>query len=234
MKHYSPFPNSLCTSPRSVCFSRCSNSLAASTVCVSCLSTVHLPDSNSNSPDASLTSLKSLKQQFTIIQILINQAAFYQQNANNTQTTRMWANAQRYGRPAKCRWRPLFNTANFGWRALLECCAVTLPRCKTRCNLLGSPKLTNRSQWLVGRSSLSYEDMLFNKFLPIVDMWLSCEDTARQSCAMVPRWRIFGNFMGPAFPASRVQHISHMHSKFTLRPHHVWKYGRHPISDRWD
>ena len=24
-------------------------------------------------------------------------------------TTRMWANAQRYGRPAKHRWRPLFN-----------------------------------------------------------------------------------------------------------------------------
>jgi len=22
--------------------------------------------------------------------------------------------------------------------------------------------------------------------------------------------------------------------KFALRPHHVWKYGRHPISDRWD
>jgi len=30
-----------------------------------------------------------------------------------------------------------------------------------------------------------------------------------------------------------VQHISDMHSKFTLRPHHVWKYGRHPIADRW-
>jgi len=29
-----------------------------------------------------------------------------------------------------------------------------------------------------------------------------------------------------------VQHISDMHSKFALRPHHVWKYGRHPISDR--
>jgi len=28
-----------------------------------------------------------------------------------------------------------------------------------------------------------------------------------------------------------VQHISDMHSKFTLRPHHVWKYGRRPISD---
>jgi len=29
-----------------------------------------------------------------------------------------------------------------------------------------------------------------------------------------------------------VQHISDLHSKFTLGPHHVWKYGRHPISDR--
>jgi len=26
----------------------------------------------------------------------------------------MWANAQRDGRPAKYRWRPLFNTAKFG------------------------------------------------------------------------------------------------------------------------
>jgi len=29
-----------------------------------------------------------------------------------------------------------------------------------------------------------------------------------------------------------VQHISDLHSKFALRPHYVWKYGRHPISDR--
>jgi len=28
-----------------------------------------------------------------------------------------------------------------------------------------------------------------------------------------------------------VQHISDMHSKFALRPHHVSKYGRHPICD---
>jgi len=32
--------------------------------------------------------------------------------------------------------------------------------------------------------------------------------------------------------ASRVQHISDLHSKFALRPHHVWKYGRHPICGR--
>ena len=79
------------------------------------------------------------------------------------------------------------------------------------------------------------EVLLFNKFFfPIVDICLSCEDIVRQSCTMVPRWRIFGDFLGPAFPASHVQHISDMHSKFALRPHHVWKYGRHPISDRWD
>jgi len=29
-------------------------------------------------------------------------------------TTRMWANAQRNGRPAEYRWRPLFNAAKFG------------------------------------------------------------------------------------------------------------------------
>ena len=102
----------------------------------------------------------------------------------------------------------------------------------------GCPKLANTSQPLVGQSSLYIlsdhveEVLLFNKFFPIVDTCLSCEDIVRQSCTMVPRWRIFGDFWGPAFPASHVQHISDMHSKFALRPHHVWKYGRHPISDR--
>jgi len=38
----------------------------------------------------------------------------------------------------------------------------------------------------------------------------------------------------PAFPASRMQHVSDLHPKFTLRSHHVCQYGRHPISDRWD
>jgi len=47
----------------------------------------------------------------------------------------MWANAQRDGRPAEYRWRPLFNTAKFCWRPLLECRAITLPRRETRWNL---------------------------------------------------------------------------------------------------
>jgi len=60
---------------------------------------------------------------------------------------------------AEYRWRPLFNAAKFGWRPLLEYHAVALSRCKTRWNLLGCPKLANRSQPLVGRSSPYCADM---------------------------------------------------------------------------
>jgi len=74
-------------------------------------------------------------------------------------STRTWANAERDGRPAEYRWRPLFNAIKFGRRALLECRAVTLPRRETRWNLQGCPKLANRSQLLVGRSSPYYQDM---------------------------------------------------------------------------
>ena len=82
----------------------------------------------------------------------------------------------------------------------------------------------------VPQSSPYYEDIsLLNKFFPIVDMCLSCEDIAWQSCAMVPRWQLFGDFLRPAFPASRAQHVSDLHYKFTLGPHHVTKYGRHPL-----
>jgi len=33
--------------------------------------------------------------------------------------TRMWASAQRDGRPAKYMWHPLLKAAKFGWRRLL-------------------------------------------------------------------------------------------------------------------
>ena len=65
----------------------------------------------------------------------------------------MWASAQRDGRPAEYRWRPLFSAAKFGWRPLLECCAVTLSRRETRWNLQGCRKLPDWSQPLVGRST---------------------------------------------------------------------------------
>ena len=141
--------------------------------------------------------------------------------------------------PCRTKWRPLFNAAKFGWRSLLDCRAVTLPRRETGWNLLECPKLTKRSQPLVGRSSQYCEDMwgrycCLTSFFLIVDTCLSCEDIARQSCAMVPRWRFLATSLGLAFAASRVQQISDEHSKFALRPHHMWKYGRHPMCGRWD
>jgi len=48
------------------------------------------------------------------------------------------------------------------------------------------------------------EILLFSEVFPIVDMCLICGDIARQSCAMVPRQRIFGDFLRPTFPASHV------------------------------
>jgi len=35
----------------------------------------------------------------------------------------------------------------------------------------------------------------------------------------------FGDLLRPVFSASHVQHVSDLHLKFALRPHHVWKYG---------
>jgi len=102
----------------------------------------------------------------------------------------MWANDQRDSRRAQYRWRPLFNAAQFGWRPLLKCCAVTLPRRKTRC--------ANRSEPIVGWSSPYFENMwgrhcCLTVFFPIVTICHTCEDMARQSCAMVPRWQFFGS-----------------------------------------
>jgi len=29
-----------------------------------------------------------------------------------------------------------------------------------------------------------------------------------------------------------MQHVSDLHLKFSLRPHHVWKCGTHPIAEK--
>jgi len=71
--------------------------------------------------------------------------------------------------------------------------------------------------------------LLLKKFFSIVDTCLSCEDIAQQSCGMVPRWRFLATFLRPVFSPSRMQQVSDLHLKFALKPHHVRKYGRHPI-----
>jgi len=84
-------------------------------------------------------------------------------------TTRMWANAQRDGRPAEYRWRPLFNAAKFGWRPLVECHAVTLPKMQNPLKFAGVPQTR---QQISARSGPKFtilqghvqEILLFNKF----------------------------------------------------------------------
>jgi len=137
--------------------------------------------------------------------------------------------------PGKCLYSvPAQKTAKycvkFGWPLLSVVSAATKPRCETRWNLLGC---RNWYQLLVSRSSPYCADIwrsycCLTIFFPIVDICLKCEDTAAQCCAMVRRWRVFVSCIS----ARHVQHISDLYSKFTLRPHHVWKYDRHPISDR--
>jgi len=89
--------------------------------------------------------------------------------------------------------------AKFGWLPLSDIAAVTKPRRESHWNQLECPKLPDRSQPLVHRSFPYCENMwrrycCLTSFFSIVDMCLSCEDIGLQSCAMVPRWRFFGDF----------------------------------------
>jgi len=152
----------------------------------------------------------------------------------------MWANAQRDGFPVEYRWRPVFNAAKFGWRPLLECRAVTLQgKMRNPLKLAGVPQ-TNGPISAASKPKFTVlwghvkEIFLLNKFFPIVDVHLNCQDIAQQSCTIVRRWQFLGIFASCIFSEPRVQHVSDLHPKFALRPHHVWKYDRHPISDRRD
>jgi len=107
----------------------------------------------------------------------------------------MWANAQHDGHTVYYRWRPLFNAAVWLMPTTIVPCS-NADKTRNPLNLQGCPKLANGSQLLVGRSSPYYQNMwrryrCLTSFFPIVDTCLSCEDTAQQSCAMVPKWRFF-------------------------------------------
>ena len=120
--------------------------------------------------------------------------------------TRMSADAQRDGRPAEYR----------------------IPQTNETIAAASGPKLTI----LCGHVRRYCCLTSFLSDCRIVDTYLRCEDIARENCAMVPRRRFFGDILRPVFSARCVQHVSDLHPKFALRPHHVWKYGRHQISDR--
>jgi len=136
-------------------------------------------------------------------------------------TTRMWANAQRDGRPAEYRWHPLVQHHKV-WLtpATRVPCSKMLPRHESCWNLHGCPKLPDRSQPLVGRSSPYCGDMwrrhcCLTSFFLIVDTCLSCEDIAQQSCVMVPRWRFFASFIFSKQRAARFRPASKIRTKAT-------------------
>jgi len=132
----------------------------------------------------------------------------------------MWDNAQRDGRPAEYRWRPLFNAAVWPTPTARVPCSNAakkrnplklpgVPQTNEMISAASGPKFTI----LWGREE---EILLLNKFLPIVDTCLSCEDIARQSCGIVPRWRFFATFLGPEFAASRTFQTCILNSHYGL------------------
>jgi len=140
------------------------------------------------------------------------------------------------GHPFEYRWHPLFNAAKFGWCPLLECRAVTLPRRETRWNSQGCPKFANASQPLLGRSPPYCQDM-WRRYCCLTSFFSDCRympQLRRYSLTELCDGAKMAIFLCPVFPASCVQHISDLHPKIALRPHHVWMYGRHPICGRWD
>jgi len=118
----------------------------------------------------------------------------------NIHKLEMWANAQRDGPPAEYRWRSLLNAAVWLTPTTRVPCSNAA---KTR-NPLKLPGVPQTNETISAASGLKFtilcghvaEILLLNKFFPIVDTCLSCEDIVRQSCGMVTRWRFLATFFG--------------------------------------
>jgi len=108
----------------------------------------------------------------------------------------MWANAQRDGCPVqRCKvWlMPITRVSCSNAAKMqnpLKCAGV--PQTRQQISATNGPKFAILWEHL--------EDIMLSKnFFLIVDTCFSCEDTARQSCEMVPRWRFFcGLYFQPA------------------------------------
>ena len=124
----------------------------------------------------------------------------------------MWANAQRDGRPAKHRWRPLFNAAVWLTPTTRVPCSnaaktrnqfklAGVPQTNEQISVVSGPKFTILS----GRVE---EVLLLNKFFFRLSMHAL---VAKIWPDKVVRWCPDGDFLrlflGPAFPPSRLQHF---------------------------
>jgi len=141
----------------------------------------------------------------------------------------MWANAQHDGRPAEYR-SPSVRRRKVWLTPTARVPCSNSAKKRNALKFAGVPQTRQQiSAASMGRSSPYCKDMWMRyccltffsncRYVPELRRYSST------NCAMVRRWL----FLSPVFSASRVQHVSDMHPKFALRPHHVWKYGRHPI-----
>ena len=110
-------------------------------------------------------------------------------------------------------------------------CNITKPKRETGWHLLGCPKPANRSQPVVGRS-LPYlsgpleEILLFSNFSRLSIHALLRRYSPTKLCDGAQMAIFCVIFASCIFSDTR--------SKLALRPHHVFKYGRHPLWDRWE
>jgi len=148
--------------------------------------------------------------------------------------TTMWANAQRDGRLAYYRWCPLFNAAVWLTPTTSVPCS-NAAKTQNPLKFAGVPQTHQQISAVSRPNSPYYKDMWRSYRCLRSFFWLSIHALAAKiQPDKVVRWCQNGDFLRPVFAASRVLHISDLHSKFALKPHHVWKYRRHPTSGHWD
>jgi len=118
-------------------------------------------------------------------------------NKNVAKITRMLINSQRDGRPVEYRWHPLFNADAAVW--LTPTTRVPCSNAAKTRNPLKFAGVPQTSQQISAVSTPKFtiswghveEVSMFTNFFSTVDTCLCCEDTARQNCAMMPKWRYF-------------------------------------------
>jgi len=124
--------------------------------------------------------------------------------------------------------------------AVFECswsnCKNNEARTRNPLKFAGVPQ-TRQPISAVSQPSLPYCEDLWRRHCCLTSFffWLSIHAlVAKIQPNKVVWWCTDGEFLHTVFSVSRVQHISHLHSKFALRSHHVWKHGRHPIYGHWE
>jgi len=135
----------------------------------------------------------------------------------------MWANAQRDGRPAEYRWRPVLTPTT---RVLCSNAAKTrnplkfagVAQTHEPVSAISGPMFTTLSGHVE-------EVLLFNNFFSDCRYMPQLRRYSPTNLCDGAQMAIFASSLRPAFPASRVQHISDLHSKFALSAHQAWKYG---------